>query len=123
MPTQNAQIKAITAPQLYSPADFKKLTTLPIQIIYGDNIDFNTPSSDFGVELWRVVTQRAQQFANAVNAAGGKVEILYLPKKGLHGNTHFSFSDLNNLQVAALLSDFLHKHKLDRSQWDQDADY
>ena len=72
---------------------------MPIQIIYGNNIDFNTPSPIFGVELWRVVTQRAQQFADAVNAAGGHVEILYLPKKGLHGNTHFAFSDLNNLQV------------------------
>ena len=124
VPTQNAQVAAITAPQLYSPADFKKLTKMPIQIIYGDNIDFTTPSPIFGVELWRVVTQRAQQFADAVNAAGGHAEILYLPKKGLHGNTHFAFSDLNNLQVADLLSDFLRKNKLDRSQrdWDGDSD-
>ena len=66
--------------------------------------------------------KRAEQFADAVNEAGGHVEILYLPKKGLHGNTHFAFSDLNNLQVADLLSDFLHKNKLDRSQRDSDRD-
>lgn len=124
VPTANAQVAAITAPQLYSPAAFKNLTKMPIQIIYGDNIDFNTPSPVFGVELWRVVTQRAQQFADAVNKAGGHVEILYLPKKGLFGNTHFAFSDLNNLQVANLLSEYLHKNKLDRSQWgwDDNAD-
>jgi hypothetical protein len=115
--TSNAEVAAITAPQLYSPAEFKNLTKMPIQIIYGDNIDFTTPSPIFGVELWRVVTQRAQQFADAVNAAGGHVEIMYLPKKGLFGNTHFAFSDLNNLQVADLLSEYLHEHDLDRSQW------
>ena len=50
MPTQNAEVAAVTAPQLYSPADFKNLTKMPIQIIYGDNIDFNTPSpSDAGI--------------------------------------------------------------------------
>ena len=124
VPTANAQVAAITAPQTHSPADFKNLTKMPIQIIYGDNIDFNTPSTVFGVELWRVVTQRAQQFADAVNKAGGHVHQFYLPKKGLFGNTHFAFSDLNNLQVADLLSEYLHKNKLDRSQWgwDDNAD-
>lgn len=113
VPTQNPAVAAITAPQIYSPADFKKLTTMPIQIIYGDNIDFDTPSPILGVELWRVVTQRAQQFVNLVNSRGGHAEIVYLPKKGLVGNTHFAFSDLNNLQVANLLSAWLHKQKLD----------
>ena len=114
VPTQNAQIAAITAPQLVSAAGFQKLTRMPIQVIYGDNIEFTTPSSIFGVELWRVVTQRAQQFVDAVNRHGGDAQVLYLPTMGLHGNTHFAFSDLNNLQVADLLSEWLHEKGLDQ---------
>jgi hypothetical protein len=36
-----------------------------------------------------------------------------LPEAGLRGNTHFMFSDLNNVQVADLLSAFLNRHRLD----------
>jgi len=32
---------------------------------------------------------------------------------GLYGNTHFMFFDLNNVQVADLLSEFLHRKGLD----------
>jgi hypothetical protein len=32
---------------------------------------------------------------------------------GIRGNTHFPFSDLNNLQVADLMSKFLSEKKLD----------
>jgi hypothetical protein len=38
---------------------------------------------------------------------------LDLPEAGLAGNTHFPFSDLNNLAVADLLSGFLREKKLD----------
>lgn len=114
VPTQNAQVASITAPQLVALADFQRLTKIPIQIIYGDNIDFTTPSPIFGVELWRVVTQRAQQFVDAVNRHGGDAQLLYLPKAGLRGNTHFAFSDLNNIDVANLLSQYLHAKGLDR---------
>ena len=114
IPTQNAQLAAITAPQLYSPEQFNNLTQMPILIIFGDNIDFDTPSSNFGVELWRLVTHRAAQFADAVNKRGGNAQVLYLPSIGLRGNTHFAFSDLNNVQVADQLSHYLHEHGLDR---------
>ncbi len=112
--TADPTVAAITAPQLYTPAQFENLTKMPIQIIYGDNIDFDTPSSITGVELWRVVVQRAAQFVAAVNKHGGHAELLFLPKAGLTGNTHFAFSDLNNVAVADLLSTYLHNHGLDR---------
>lgn len=113
IPTQDARVAAILAPQLYSPGEFQNLTKMPIQIIYGDNIDFDTPSTIFGVELWRVNTRRAAQFVDAVNRHGGHAELVFLPQKGLRGNTHFAFSDLNNIQVANLLSDYLHRNNLD----------
>jgi len=45
---------------------------------------------------------------------GGDAEILRLPDAGLFGNSHFSYSDLNNLEVADRLSLFLHQKGLDR---------
>ena len=39
--------------------------------------------------------------------------MLSLPSVGLHGNTHFPFSDRNILQVADLLSQYLHRKGLD----------
>jgi len=33
---------------------------------------------------------------------------------GIHGNTHFSFADVNNLEIADLFSRWLHEKKLDK---------
>jgi len=35
-----------------------------------------------------------------------------LPEIGIRGNTHFPFSDLNNLEIADLMSTFLEKKGL-----------
>ena len=47
---------------------------------------------------------------------GGTAELLYLPERGIFGNTHFSMSDLNNVQVADLVSDFFKRTGLDANQ-------
>ena len=114
VPTDVSSVAMASASQLYTPAQFANLTKMPIQIIFGDNIDFDTPSSNYGVELWRVVVQRAAQFVAAVNNRGGHAEILFLPSAGLKGNTHFAFADKNNLAVANLLSSWLSSNQLDR---------
>jgi len=36
-----------------------------------------------------------------------------LPEIGIRGNTHFPFSDLNNREIAELLSKYLKKRGLD----------
>ena len=38
---------------------------------------------------------------------GGDVTVVHLPEIGIHGNTHFLFSDLNNLEIADLMSNWL----------------
>jgi hypothetical protein len=53
-------------------------------------------------------------FVDAINRHGGNAELLSLPTVGVHGNTHFAMSDLNNVQVAELLSQYLHEHGLDQ---------
>jgi hypothetical protein len=111
--TADPLVAALAQPIAVAPEDFAKLTKIPIQIVYGDNIEQTQPSPITGVEIWRINLGRAAQFADAVNRRGGQVEILHLPDAGLHGNTHFPFSDLNNVQVADLLSAWLQRHGLD----------
>lgn len=56
----------------------------------------------------------SQQFVDTVNAMGGNARWVHLPDIGIRGNTHFAMSDLNNLQISDLLSDFLRRYRLDR---------
>lgn len=63
--------------------------------------------------LWRVRLQMARLWRDAVNRHGGDVTVVHLPELGIRGNTHFAFSDLNNVQVADLLSTFLQAKHLD----------
>jgi len=94
-------------------ADFQKLTKIPIQLIFGDNIP-TTPNPVPGLENWRAFILHGRQFADAVNRHGGDAQFVHLPDIGVHGNTHFAFSDLNNIQIADLLSEYLEEHGLDR---------
>jgi hypothetical protein len=48
-----------------------------------------------------------------LKAHGGDAQLLRLPDVGVFGNTHFIFSDLNNVRVAGLLSQYLQQKGLD----------
>jgi hypothetical protein len=39
--------------------------------------------------------------------------VVHLPDIGIRGNTHFPFSDLNNVQIADQVSKFFSEKKLD----------
>lgn len=92
--------------------DFKKLTRLPIVIYYGDNIATES-TEHYGMDQWRAELQLARTFAATINKHGGDATVIHLPEIGVTGNTHFPFSDLNNIQIADLLSEFLALKKLD----------
>jgi hypothetical protein len=93
-------------------ADFMKLTKIPIIIYYGDNIP-DKPSPNGGADGWRARLAMARLWRDAVNRHGGDVTVVHLPELGIKGNTHFPFSDLNNIQVADLMSKFLKEKGLD----------
>lgn len=86
--------------------DFLKLTKIPIVIYYGDYIP-DTPSKYPGEEQWRAALTMAKLWKDKVNQYGGDATLIRLPEMGLKGNTHFPMSDLNNIEVADLLSSFL----------------
>jgi hypothetical protein len=99
-------------PRVVSRARFESLTRIPIVIFYGDNIPaqpVRLPAQD----SWRARLEMARQWRDVVNRHGGDVQLVHLPEIGIRGNTHFAFSDLNNLQIADLVSRFLADKHLD----------
>jgi hypothetical protein len=85
---------------------FKKLSEIPIQIVYGDNI----PAELTGVpgrDGWVEAKANAELFVQTINDLGGDAQLLVLPEIGIYGNTHFPMSDLNNDKIADLLFQYL----------------
>ena len=66
-----------------------------------------------GKDNWRVRLAMAQLWVEAVNRHGGDATLVHLPAVGITGNTHFMFSDLNNVEIADQVSAFLADKKLD----------
>jgi pimeloyl-ACP methyl ester carboxylesterase len=87
-------------------AQFMSLTRIPVLILYGDNIP-GKPTAMPAQDSWRVRLAMARQWRDQVNQHGGDVTVVHLPEIGIKGNTHFPFSDLNNVQIADLVSQFL----------------
>lgn len=86
--------------------EFTKLTRIPIILFYGDYIP-EQPSANRGLDQWRVRLAMARRWSEVVNQHGGNVTLVCLPDVGLHGNTHFPFSDLNNIEVADEMQRFM----------------
>jgi len=108
MPSSAVPLEAVGVPL----SDFMKLTKIPIVIYYGDNVP-EQPSANQGQDQWRVRLAMARLWRDAVNSHGGDVTLVHLPEIGIRGNTHFAFSDLNNLEIADLLTKFLKEKGLD----------
>lgn len=108
LPSAGGSLEAVGIPM----TDFMKLTKIPIVIYYGDFIP-KEPSNNPGQDGWRVRLEMARLWRDAVNKYGGDVTVVHLPETGIKGNTHFPFSDLNNIEIAGLMSEWLSEKGLD----------
>ena len=90
---------------------FMEYTKLPIAIYFGDNL----PADDERPEVyeWTRRLHLTRRWAEMLNERGGDVTVVHLPEAGLHGNTHFPKSDLNNSAVAELMYEWLCMKGLD----------
>jgi hypothetical protein len=93
-------------------SQFMALTRIPILVFYGDNIP-DQPTDMPAQDSWRARLQMARLWRETVNKHGGDVTVVHLPEIGIKGNTHFPFSDLNNVQIADLVSKYLAEKDLD----------
>jgi pimeloyl-ACP methyl ester carboxylesterase len=108
MPSAFDTVQAASVPM----SEFMALTRMPIIIFYGDNIPAQ-PTPLPAQDSWRVRLNMARLWRDAVNRHGGDATVVHLPEIGITGNTHFPFSDLNNVQIADQTSKFLAEKGLD----------
>ena len=77
---------------------------------------FRMKGSQFPVDSYdnfvRQVVPRWTTTDDAITKAGGKVEVVDLPKAGIRGNSHMLMMDRNNLEVAALIQRWLEQQGL-----------
>lgn len=111
LPPPMASAAGTLAAEAVPLADFQKLTRVPIVIYYGDNIPLD-PTERRGEDNWRVRLAMAKLWVDALNRHGGDSRLVHLPAIGIRGNTHFLFSDLNNVEIADQVSKFLTEKKL-----------
>jgi quercetin dioxygenase-like cupin family protein len=108
MPSSNGTLEGV--PVLHQ--QFDELTRVPIVLYYGDNIP-TEPTDIAGRDNWRVRQAMAEIWVETINRHGGDATFVSLPERGIHGNTHFAFSDLNNLEIADQIATFLADKALD----------
>lgn len=108
IPSSGGTLEAVGVPM----SEFEQLTKIPIVIYYGDNIP-DQPCANPGQDGWRARLEMARLWRDAVNRHGGDVTLVHLPEIGIKGNTHFPFSDLNNIEIANLMSKWLKEKGLD----------
>ncbi|SHJ15915.1 hypothetical protein SAMN02745194_01888 [Roseomonas rosea] len=81
------------------PAKVAALKDVPVLMIYGDYIAQDA--------RWPTIRANGIRFAEAVRAAGGTVDVVDLPERGIKGNSHMVMMDRNGDEVAALVQDWL----------------
>lgn len=113
VPTRNEAARLRIQPIIVTDEEFTRLAKVPVAIVFGDNISAE-PSAELPRELWRIVVQRAHQFAATLTRYGGDASLIHLPGLGLSGNTHVPMQDANSSEVAVVVTRFLHERALDR---------
>lgn len=112
LPEEMPSAAGTLKPEAVPLADFEKLTKIPIVIYYGDNFPIE-PTAERGQDNWRVRLAMAKLWVDAINKRGGDARLVHLPEIGIRGNTHFPMSDLNNVEIADQVAQFLAEKKLD----------
>lgn len=84
--------------------ELDRLKGIPMLIIWGDFIETNP--------VWTRQQPASLNFAKDLNARGGRVEVIELPKIGIKGNEHMLMMDDNSDQIAGLIQDWMKKNGL-----------
>jgi pimeloyl-ACP methyl ester carboxylesterase len=96
------KVKALVAVEPTLGGDKNKAALLkntPVLIVYGDNAKDHP--------RWSKIRQGGIEYAGVLKAAGGSVDILDLPDRGIRGNSHMLMMDKNNAETAALIQQWL----------------
>jgi hypothetical protein len=92
-----------------TPAQITALAKIPTLVMFGDHL---SDVKSGGPANWQANFEGCQKYVDQVKAAGGDIEMMYLPKLGIKGNSHMLMQDRNNLQLADLIIAWIDKHAL-----------
>lgn len=96
------KVKAIVAIESATAgvlANAPALKNTPVLMVFGDYVDQHPRWANFKkIDL---------AYAEAVQAAGGKVDVVNLPEIGIKGNSHMLMQDKNNAQIAEVIQKWL----------------
>jgi hypothetical protein len=101
------KVKALVAIEPSTGGDLSKAAALkgiPTLVVFGDYIEQDS--------RWPKIKENVIKFLDAVKSAGGKPEVVELPKLGIKGNSHMLMMDKNNLDVANVIQAWLVKQGL-----------
>ena len=103
------KVKALVLVEPSAPGDSNlagNLKNTPILALYGDYIEEDP--------RWPAIRANEIKFLEQVKAAGGRFDVIDLPKIGIRGNSHMIMMDKNSDQVADLIQEWLAKQGLYR---------
>jgi pimeloyl-ACP methyl ester carboxylesterase len=89
-----------------TPAQIATLARIPTLVMFGDHLGDVPP----GIVNWKTTYEGCNEHVQKVKAAGGDIEMMYLPERGIRGNSHMLMQDKNNKQLADLVLAWLDKH-------------
>jgi pimeloyl-ACP methyl ester carboxylesterase len=98
------KVRALVAVEPAGHGDPKlaaRLKDIPTLFVYGDYIEQDS--------RWPSIRRAGVGFGDEIRKAGGKVDVVDLPKAGFRGNSHMLMMDKNNLEVAAHIQAWLEK--------------
>jgi len=101
------KVKALIAVEpagIGDPKQAERLKGIPTLLVYGDYIEQDA--------RWPQIRKNGVGFGDAIRQAGGKVDVVDLPRSGIRGNSHMLMMDKNNQEVAALIQQWLEKQGL-----------
>ena len=82
-----------------TPEALAALREVPVLALYGDFIDQD--------RRWSAIRARGLDFYAKLRAAGGSVEVVSLPERGIPGNSHMMMMDRNSDAVAQAVQEWL----------------
>jgi hypothetical protein len=104
-------IRGMISIEMPCPADLTDaqiatLAKIPTLVMFGDHLG----DVKGGPANWAMSYDSCEKYVQAVKAARGDAEMMYLPKMGIKGNSHMLMQDRNNLQLADLILTWIDHH-------------
>jgi pimeloyl-ACP methyl ester carboxylesterase len=92
------------------PEKVQALARIPTLVMFGDHLgDVTKPFS------WMDALTGCNSFVEQLRKAGGDAEMMYLPARGIKGNSHMLMQDKNSNQLADMLIAWIDRHVEKRS--------